>query len=175
MTNAVLPSFAVLAGRREYFLTHDLSGLPPEFVRRIGELAEHRYLDHLDAVLGVVQEVTNGATEYVRIMSDRPVHIEHRNPRPGSISVRIILPRSFDREVQALLEQNWPGARVEIGFLEPIPATLVLNETRAGIQFPGLDGQVDMNRGLAGEAPAFQGWCRDLFDALWARARKALS
>ena len=90
-------------------------------------------------------------------MSDRPLHLEHRNPRPDAISVRIILPQSFEREVGALLGQDWPGAKVEIGYLEPIPATLVLTETRAGILFPGLDGQVDMNRGSRGRSRRSRG------------------
>lgn len=128
----------------------------------------------MDAVLGVVKEVTEGATQYVRIVSDRPVRLEHRHARPESISVRAILPRSFDQDVQTLLRQNWPGSPAEVAYLEPVPATLVLNETRAAVLFPGLDGQIDMNRGLAGESHSFQGWCRDLFDALWGRARKAL-
>lgn len=174
LASAVLPSFSVLAARRDYFLSHDLSSLPPEFVRRIGELAEHRYLDHLDAVLGAIGQVTEGAKDYVRIMSDRAVRLEHHHPSPATVSVRGIFPRAYEREVRALAQQNWPGAHVEMAFLEPIPATLLLNERQAGVLFPGLDGQIDMNRGLAGDSPAFQGWCRDLFDTLWARARKPL-
>lgn len=171
---AILPSFGILATRREYFLSHDLSSIPSEFLRRIGELAEHRYLDHLDEILGLAQELTREATEYVWIMADRPVRLEHRHPRPGSLSVRCIVPRSFDEATLSLLRQNWPGANIELAYLERIPATLLLNERRAGILFPGLDRQIDWNRGLSGGSTAFHGWCRDLFEHQERRARKAL-
>ncbi len=171
---AILPSFAILGSRREYFLSHDLSSIPSEFLHRIGELAEHRYLDHLDGILGLAQELTSEATEYVWIMTDRPVRLEHRHPRPESLSVRCIVPRSFDVATFSLLRQNWPGANIELAYLETIPAALLTNERRAGILFPGLDRQIDWNRGLSGGSAAFHGWCRDLFEHLNARARKAL-
>ncbi len=171
---AILPSFAILASRREYFLSHDLSSVPSQFLRRIGELAEHRYLDHLDEILGLAQELTREATEYVWIMTDRPVRFEHRHPRPGSLSVRCIVPRSFDEATLSLLRQNWPGASIELVYLDTIPAALLLNERRAGILLPGLDRQIDWNKGLSGRSPDFHGWCRDLFEHQVSRARKAL-
>jgi predicted transcriptional regulator len=170
----ILPAFEILAIRREYLLSHDLSSIPSEFLRRIGELVEHRYLDHLDEVLGLAQEVTAGATEYVWILTDRPVPLEHKHPRPGSLSVRCIIPRSFDEATLSLLRQNWPGANLELAYLEAIPAAMVLNERQAGILFHGLDRRIDWNGGLSGGSAAFHGWCRDLFEELWARARKAL-
>ncbi len=142
---ALLPGFQLLATRKDYFLSHDLSSVPPEFLRRIGELAQHQPLDHLDDVLGIVQEVTAGAGEYVWIMSDRPVRLEHAHPRPGSMHVRCIVPRSFEESVMALLRTNWPGASAEVGYLESIPANLVLNERKAAV-LPHADEPVEGQR-----------------------------
>ncbi len=88
--------------------------------------------------------------------------------------MHVIAPRSFDAAVISLLKRNWPGADAELAYLEPIPMTLVLNERHACIFFKGLDGRVDFNQGIYGESEAFRGWCRDLFDYLSERARKAL-
>ena len=171
---AVLPSFDVIAGRKEYFLSHDLSSLPMEFLRRIGDLGENRYLDHLDEVLGVVDEVTKGAGEYLWVMADQPLRFQHHHPRPGTFSVRCMVPRSFEDSVVPLAKQEWPGAKLEVAYLETVPVAIALNERRSGILFPGLDGRIDMDRGLAGESPAFHGWCRDLYGHFWERSRKAL-
>lgn len=174
LTCATVPPFRLLAERQEYFLSHDLSTLPPEFLRRIGELAEHRYLDHLDDVLGLVEDVTRGAKEYIWILTDRPVRLEHRHPNPATMSVRVIAPRAFEDAVTSLMRQNWPGAKLELAYLEPAPTTLLVNEHLACVFFHGLDGRTDMSRGLSGDSPAFHGWCRDLFETLGKRARKAL-
>ncbi len=174
LTSAILPSLGILESRKEYFLSHDLSRIPTEFLRRLGDLTEHRYLDHLDDVLGLIDEVTRGATEYVWIMSDRPVRLEHKHPRPGSLSLHLIIPKSYDKGAVALLRQNWPGAKVELNYLEPIPVAFTLNEHLAGVLFPGLDERIDFTRGLAGSSTSFRGWCRDLFTYYQARAERAL-
>lgn len=174
LTRGLLPAFTVLAGRREYLLTHDLSAVPRELLERVGELAEHRFLGHLDDVLGAIGRVTSEAQEYVWIMTERPIHLEHKHADPGSLSVRVTIPRAFDEEVKDLLGQNWPGARVEIAHVDSVPANLLLSERQACILFRGLDGRVDFNQGMAGESPAFRGWCRALFDAVAAPARRAL-
>ncbi len=174
VVRTVLPAFYVLAERHEYLLTHDLTAAPGEFLRRIGELAEHRYLAHLDDILGVVEEITAGANEYVWLMGDHTVRLEHHHPAPQSLAVRCLIPREFDAEVRALLGKNWPGAKTELAYIEPTGMTLVLNEREACALFPGLDRRVDLNTGLAGTSPLFLGWCRDLFEYHARRARKAL-
>lgn len=174
LTRDLLPAFSVLAGRREYLLTHDLSAVPRELLERIGELAEHRFLDHLDEVLGAIGRVTSEAREFVWIMTERPVHLEHKHAHPASLTVRVTIPRPFDDELKRLLGQNWPGAKVDLAHVDSVPANLLVSEQQACVLFRGLDGRVDFNQGIAGESPAFRGWCRALFDAVAAPARRAL-
>ncbi len=145
-----------------------------DFLQRIGDLVENRYLNHLDDILGLIEEVTKGATEYVWIMTDRPVRLEHKHPRPESLSIHCIVPESFDKDVVSLLKKNWPGARIRLSYFEPIPAAFVLNEHLAGVMFPGLDRRIDLSKGLAGTSTLFLTWCKDVFSHLATRAEKAL-
>ncbi|HKZ24113.1 MAG TPA: hypothetical protein VJ224_06900 [Thermoplasmata archaeon] len=48
------------------------------------------------------------------------------------------------------------------------------NERQAGVLFRGLDGRIELNRGLASGSAAFHGWCRDLFVYHEMSARKPL-
>ena len=51
----LLPSIRFLTQNREYFLSHDISSLPLEFIERLGELQEGQYVDKVGSVLAHIQ------------------------------------------------------------------------------------------------------------------------
>src|SRR5215218_9580573 len=69
----LLPSISFLMQNREYFLSHDISSLPREFIERIGELQEGEYAEKVGSILAHVQLVVQDAEEYIWLMADHPL------------------------------------------------------------------------------------------------------
>ena len=168
---SLLPSFDFLQRRREFFLSHDLSSLPPGFVQRIGELSEHHYVDRLDEALAHAERVIKEAKEYVWLMADQQVRQSYPHEHPEPVSLRLILPIGIDLEAfQRIRKQT--GTRLQIGFMDDVKATIVMNEKTAAVCFPSLDGRMDFTQGFAGKTPEFHGWCRDLYSFCWEKSKK---
>jgi len=168
---SLLPSFDFLQKRRGFILSHDLSSLPPGFAQRIGELSEHHYVDQLDEALAYAERVIKEAEEYVWLMADQQVRQSYPHEHPEPVSLRLILPMGVDLEAfQRIRKQT--GFRLQIGFVDDVKATIVMNEKTAAVCFPSLDGRMDFTQGFAGNTPKFHGWCRDLYSFYWEKSKK---
>ena len=168
---SLLPSFDLLQKRREFFLSHDLSSLTLGFIQRIGELSEHHYVDRLDYALAQAERIVKESEEYLWLMSDQQVRQSYTHEHPERVSLRLILPAGIDLDAFQRIRQQ-AGSRLQIGFLNNVRVTIVLNEKTAAICFPSLDGRMDFTQGFAGEKPEFHGWCRDLYSFFWEKSKK---
>ena len=171
---SLLPSFELLRDERDYFRTHDASDLPLMFVERMGELIEHKRLDHIDDALKFQQRVVKESESFVWFMSDQPVghslHEDHSHFSQDT-TLRIILPKNVDTE-EFRSARSTMGSRLEIGLLDEVKLVLAMNEKTAAFGLPTLDGRPDYSRGFFGDNSSFQGWCRDLFSYYWERSIK---
>ena len=174
---ALLPSFKLLHDERDYFRTHDFSSLPLIFLERMGELAEHVQITHIDDALKFQQRVVKESTRFVWFMSDQPVGHSFREDHSHfsqSTTLRMVLPRNVDTDVFRGAKKLM-GSRLEIGLVDNINVVLAMNEEVAAVSIPTLDGRADYSRGFAGESPSFHGWCRDLFLHYWDKSMKKYS
>lgn len=167
---SLLPSFELLQKRREYFLSHDLSFLPPGFVQRIGELSDHQYVDRLDDALALGERVIKEAEQYLWLMSDQQVRQSYPHEHPEAVRLRLIVPEGIDLQAfQRIKEQT--GSRLQIRFVDDVKATIVMSEKTAVVCFPSLDGRMDFTQAFMGRAPRFHGWCRDLYNSYWENSK----
>ena len=93
----LLPSYVFLSKNRDYFLSHDISFLPQEFIERIGELSVYEHAPNVSSILRHTGQVKSLANEYVWLMADQalitsPSIAEVVGNR--DLSVRIMIPRS---------------------------------------------------------------------------------
>jgi predicted transcriptional regulator len=170
---SLVPGVKFLVKERKYFLSHDLSFLPAEFIERIGELLAGKRVDHTGLVLDHIRAAVSKAREYVWLISDQ---IMPRYPGMGSeysknVSVRIVAEQTIDKKILSETKSILP--RSEVGFLREVKIAMAINESIAGICFPGLDGRIDFNGGFTGEDTAFRGWCTDLFEHYWSRSERS--
>jgi predicted transcriptional regulator len=179
----LLPSIRFLAQNREYFLSHDISSLPLEFIERIGELQEGEYGEKVGSILVHLQQVVQDAEKYVWLMADHPLGSGEYVVRSGklesssTVTWRIIIPAdsSIDwRRVTASVGSH--KGRIEYGMIEysnDIKAGIALNEKIAGLTFPDTTGKkLDFNSGFRSSNPIFRKWCQDLFEFHWNKAGK---
>jgi predicted transcriptional regulator len=176
----LLPSIRFLAQNREYFLSHDISSLPLEFIERLGELQEGQYGERVGSILAHIQQVVQDAEEYIWLMSDHPLGGQEYVARSGklestsSVTWRIIIPD--DNSI------DWKRVRTDVGthkgrieyrlIQDPtdIKAGIAMNEKIAGLTFPNMVGKLDFNSGFGSDNLVFRRWCQDLFEYHWSKA-----
>ena len=170
----LLPAFDFLAHRNEYLRSHDVTSLPSEFLARIGELGQGERGDTLGAVLEHFEEVVDGARDHVWLMADQVLLqdlVTERVLAGDGVSWRIVMPEAIAlRERFRHVPREFQG-KIELGFAKEVHVGMALNEKVAGVVFPDLAGQLDFGRGLRGGDTGFHGWCPDLFQWHWNRAR----
>jgi predicted transcriptional regulator len=180
----LLPSIRFLTQNREYFLSHDISSLPLEFIERIGELQEGEYGEKVGSILAHTQQVVQDAEEYIWLMADHPLGGEEYVTGSGklessrTVTWRIIIPAadsSIDWQDLRRTVGTHKG-RIEYRLIEDvknIKAGIALNEKIAGVTFPDIMGKkLDFNSGFRSNDPIFRKWCQDLFEFHWNKAGK---
>lgn len=174
----LLSSFDFLSKNRDYFLSHDISSLPQEFIERIGELSVHECAVNVSSVLRHTENVISSATEHVLLMADQAL-ITGPSIAEGianhDIYIRIMIPKSSHipelyRQTKTLL-----GDKLELKLLadEDVKVSIAMNEKIAGMTFPDLKGKMDFNSGFTSNNIDFHKWCNDIFSFYWNRSMKA--
>lgn len=174
----LMPSFHFLSKNRDYFLTHDISFLPIEFVHRISELAEHEPANHVGRVVGQIERLIRDAENYIYAMSDGCVSNHYEDGTVEYLSSRKISCRSIVSTLNPDREKfghvNKLGARFEFRELDDVKVATVVDEKSAIVCFSDLNGRIDFNRGFLGTDPSFHKWCRDLFAYYWDKSKRIL-
>jgi predicted transcriptional regulator len=177
----LLPSIKFLTQNREYFLSHDISSLPREFIERIGELQEGEYGEKVGSILAHTQHVVQDAEEYIWLMADHPLGGQEYVTGSGKLESSTVTWRII---VPADSSTDWPDlrrtvrthkGRIEYHLIEDaknIKAGIALNEKIAGLTFPDIMGKLDFNSGFRSNDPIFRKWCQDLFEFHWNKAGK---
>jgi len=178
----LLPSISFLTQNKDFFMTHDISSLPLEFVERIGELRNSTYVKKVGSILAHAQQVLQNAEEYIWLMADHPLGgeqflLNNVNFETRSIAWRIIIPASSGKSIDwALLRRTVRNHKVRIEYClledaNEIKAGIALNEKTAGVNFMGDRGELDFSSGFTSTDPLFHNWCEDLFVIHWNKKR----
>ena len=168
---SLLPSFQFLQEQREFFLSHDLSSLPQGFAERIGELSEHQTMKRLDDALANTERIISEAEQYVWIMADQNVRQSYPHEHPEQVTRKLLLPKGTDLQTFQRMRSE-AGSELQIGFVDKVKVTIVMNEKMAAVCFLGLDARMDFTQGFAGKTAKFHAWCRDLYNSYWDRSAK---
>jgi predicted transcriptional regulator len=178
----LLPSIRFLTQNREYFLSHDISSLPLEFMERLGELQEGQYREKVGSILAHTQQVVQDADEYIWLMADHPLGGEQyvtgsrRLESSSSVIWRVIIPADSSIDwIKLRASVGTHKGRIEYCLIEDpndINAGIALNEKIAGLTFPNTMGKLDFNSGFGSSNPTFRKWCQDLFEFHWNRGKK---
>jgi predicted transcriptional regulator len=150
----LLSTYNFLSKNKDYFLSHDMSFLPQEFVERIGELSVYEYSVNVSSVLRHIENVVNSAKEYIWLMADQAVitgpsidqAIGNRD-----VTVNIIIPKSSltSEEYQQIRRLLKDKLELKLVPDENIKIGIAMNEKIAGIAFPDLKGKMDFNSDIS--------------------------
>lgn len=166
---AFIPALNVISKHSEFFLTHDISGIPNEYILRLGELnnSTMRKTETLSTLNRAIQTI-KGTKGKVRLMnvgrleSLFPPTLEKRQ----DIEFECILPAA-DEETDQPKKIRLEHCR----YLNEIKLTMILTDEIAAICLPLPEGKMDYATFLASADSSFKKWCKDLFEHYWAKAR----
>jgi predicted transcriptional regulator len=167
----LMPSLNFMSSHQKYFLTHDISSLPQQFILRIGELEGNSYVEHVTNVITECQHLLGMAQQEFCWIADQPLPWAISRVFPESMSVRAIMQGDLSPKGYQLA-RDVLGPRAELRFADKVKVGIAVNEKMGGVVFPDLSGRPDFSSGFIGYTPDFQGWCSDLFDHYWENARK---
>ncbi len=180
----LLPSIRFVTENREYFLSHDISSLPLEFIERLGALQEHECGENVGAILVHLQQVVQDAEDYIWMMADHPLGGQEYVTKSGklentsSVTWRVIIPADSNIDWTELRRTvRTHKGRIEYHLIEDpndIKAGIALNEKIAGLTFPNTRGKLDFNSGFRSNNSIFRKWCQDLFEYHWSKPGKRM-
>lgn len=165
---SLLDSLIFTSLNREYFLSHDASVLPSDFIGRLGDLCGCSFQGDVISTLAYDEGMFRSAESYIWTMSDqfhygaRPIVAERR--RLG-VDFRTILPENVVPP---------PGFKPAEGvarrLLPKVDFHLIVTDKEAAFGLTYLDGRMDYAQ-FVSRGGRFHGWCHDLFHHCWDRAK----
>ncbi|MCI4336759.1 MAG: helix-turn-helix domain-containing protein [Thermoplasmata archaeon] len=168
---AGLPFLEYLVANRGYLQSHDLGGLEPHFLSRVGELSQGTLTFGAYATVAAQEGALTNVRARVWMVSDEPIDPllpASRAKLPHGIDVRFLLPARASGP---------PGSRtievpslISIRTIKPPGLSLVVVDEQAWIRFPTLDGPMDRSTMILLRDPVGLRWAEELFQHLWGQA-----
>ncbi len=154
-----------------YFLEHDLSCLPYEFVNRLGELSHGEFCGDTLATLNRVRTMVYDAEEYIWAMAEQSEssHVQVANEKVSKgLQFRFIMQQNLAKTIKITPEVEHLKERRS---LERICVTFLINEKESVVHFRRHSGEMHYI-GFFGKDERFRKWTRDLFMYYWDRAER---
>lgn len=176
-----IKGFMFTSTHRSYFQNHDLTGIPPEFVSRIGELGNARYIDDIMVIFHLIEQLGRESHDYIYRLTDKYIltaipswenalsrGVEFRLLEPTDI----VVPPEFDRG--PVIEDAVNRGQFKVREIDEVNVFLALNESKvAAIGFPTNEGRMDY-RGFVSEDRKVHSWAKDLYENYWAKSKPVI-
>ena len=165
LTLSLISGICFISRNTQYFVEHDLSHLPPEFVERIGELSSiPPGTSDVMTSFRLSEIMLQQASEYMWIMSDQiltsTLPIIGERMRNG-VEFRFIFPEHIVPPPGVK-----PEPRAQRRRLPKVEEIILMTEKEAMFGFPDLNGKMDYAL-LVGKDADSHKWCKDLFLHRW--------
>lgn len=168
LATGVLSSFNFFLANGDYFLEHDVSCFPYEFVDRLGELSVSERFDGVIPALNEIREIVFRSEEFIWVINDQVdsshVPVTNEKVRRG-LKFKFIMQKDLAKTIKD------PENLKERRFIERIPAGLLINEKEAYVSLRRINGVID-HVGLYSTDEKFRKWCQDLFTYYWDKAQQ---
>ena len=161
----LLKDLKFIAKNRQYFLDHDVTNLPVQFVNRLGELVDSEY--EIDAVKAIdrVTHILDNAEECIWSHSYHilPAHVTILEKKvEKEVDFRGIYP--MDYKLSSIIANR-------LRFVDKIELRLLVTEKEAMCGFLSSSGQPDYSTFFSRD-PVFINLCRDIHRYYWGKASK---
>lgn len=171
---SLLSGLDFISKHENYFLEHETSHIPYEFINRIGELSIGTLGTDVMRSFRRAEIMFQEAQKYMWILSDQilmsTVPIIEERVKSG-VESRTILPE------QLILPPSYEPPKLDrvpphlhqMRFLAQVETIIVMTEREAAFCLPDLRGKMDYI-GFASKDPKFHKWVKDLYLYHWEKA-----
>ena len=166
---------------REYFTNHTIAGVPPQFVKRIGDLSGSVFTENILDFIRQIEHVIKEAEEDVWMLVDQ-FPLNHLSliieAIERGVRFRILEPRNrvLNPDLEAMAPEDSHALSrmrltpsVEQRMMDEVNAYIYLSEKRCVSAFPTLRGENEY-KGFTSTDETSLRWCRDLFQQHWGEA-----
>lgn len=180
----LLSGYRFLYKNRDYFSTHNLSGLPKQFELSIGMLENSELTQ--DVMIGFhnIEEMIGRAQEFIWILTDQVLasaipHLTAALERGAEF--RLLMPKSYlpSQSIRGMVShpvfrKAVYNKKMDNRFLDNMSAFLCLSEIEVAIvSFPNFEGKLDYSGFKSQDALALE-WAKAIFSHYWNSASKEL-
>jgi predicted transcriptional regulator len=179
LTLSLLSGLIFVSKHRDYFMEHDVSHIPHEFINRIGELWAGILGTDVMSGFRTAEIMLQEAQEYMWILSDQilmsTVPIIEERVKSG-LESRGILPENLIPP-PGFKPPKFNKVPIRMHQLRSIPkveAIIVMTEREAMFCLPDLRRKMDYIAFISKD-PIFHKWCKDLYLYYWEKAKPITS
>ena len=167
----LLSSHEFLSRNKRYFLGHNASILPYQFINRLGELNASSLQKDFITNYVLEGEMWRQAEEYAYSMGDQ-----------FNVNAHPIIPEKLKQGVQfrTILPENIvpppgfrPAAGVDRRLIPNVQVNITVTDKKAMFGLSTLDGMID-NANFVSEDPKFRKWVLDLFNYYWDQGKPVM-
>jgi predicted transcriptional regulator len=172
----LLPAISFVAAHPDFFVEHDLSHLPPEFMSRLGELEPCDVLEGTTVNIYHLDEISKNATERIFTVSNEFITKVKDEDLAGlgeaissGFTLRYILQESQLNDANLMhLVDNCPAENDCFRVVPHVPLFATMCDDTMMITFLDGKGKADFSFGFISSDPKVCRWCEDLLNHLWA-------
>jgi predicted transcriptional regulator len=163
-----LDGFNFILKNSDFFLEHDISILPYEFVDRLGELSKAEICKEPVSSFNRVRKMLDSAEKQFWVLAEQ-VDSSTKQPSEEKIGVGLDFKFLMQQDLAKAFVNSKAKVMVGSRFVPKIPVALVVSEKEGSVVFRNRKGVLDY-MGLFGTDPKFVKWCQDLFLFYWEKA-----
>jgi predicted transcriptional regulator len=181
-----IQEFDLITRYKAYLNSHTLKDLPTEFIKRLGDLNESRYVGNIVDFIRQTESIITDAREYVWLLVDQlPIHnlSSILNAIERGVEFKIIEPndRVLNPDIDSLTSEEIKALAntrqtplTEQRMRDEVNVFLILSEKKCALSLPTFEGVFDYNGFVATDERAL-GFCRDVFNHFWREAELRIS
>lgn len=167
-----IPVLDFISNNNGYFSERDYSGIPYEFIGRMGELFKAEYYSEPADGLNNIERILNEAHDFIYLTSNKIVtSITPLIARKigKDFDFKAILPRAT---IDMVASDHSIPLGLQLRFSDNINILVIATDRISGFGLPDRNGKLDYS-GFIGTDPKLKKWCKDLFQYYWDGAREA--
>ncbi len=164
------PALEFIFKHKQYFLTHDIWQLPPQFISRLGELSQGTLCTEMAGTVDRIENMMRSSNDHVWVITDQVMSV-HNNAMMERISKGVKFRSLIHERLAQSSNVKLFGKNVERRVVSSIPALVVITEKEAFIALLTMDGQLT-HSGFFGTDTSFTNWVTDFFLYYWNRTKQ---
>ncbi|MEM1513765.1 MAG: winged helix-turn-helix domain-containing protein [Candidatus Thermoplasmatota archaeon] len=180
-------SFYVTGKHKEFWLTHDIDGIPEEFINRIGEIKDSEIVKsspkNLLQVLALYVKHVSRAKDLAGIS---PVYVEEfsnlvKKLLKKEAKIKLVISKdiadkvfdAYKKEADEEIREKVEKGYLKIWIIDDVRIAMTVTESFVSVGLFNLDGTYDFSQDLVSYDEEAIKWGRDLFEYYKSKAKEA--